>query len=180
VKVPAADVLVGPAEGPGGRPEGQADGRAAVAFVTLRAQAALSALALGLAGKQIEMVSEYVIRRSQFGKPIGLFQAVAQRAANAYIDAEAMRLSLWQAVWRLEENLPAEQPVAVARYWSAEGGHRIASTAQHLHGGMGFDKNYPLARYYLLAKQTEVTLGGASPQLERLGALISVQGAQPA
>ena len=45
----------------------------------------------------------------------------------------------------------------------------VAHTAQHLHGGIGSDMEYPIHRYFLWAKQVDVTLGGANRQLARLG-----------
>jgi alkylation response protein AidB-like acyl-CoA dehydrogenase len=60
--------------------------------------------------------------------------------------------------------------VAIAKYWACEGGHRVTYAAQHLHGGMGFDLEYPIHRYYLWAKQIELTLGSASQELAQLGA----------
>ena len=108
--------------------------------------------------------------REQFGKPIATFQAVAQRAADAYIDVEAMRWTAWQAISRLADGQPATEELAIAKFWAADGGHRVTYAAQHLHGGIGLDLDYPVHRYYLWAKEIELTLGSASRQLVRLGA----------
>ncbi len=91
------------------------------------------------------------------------------RAADAFIDVEAMRLTCWDAAWRLDAGQPAADEVAVAKYWAAEAGNRVTYAAQHLHGGIGIDMDYPLHRYYLWAKQIELSLGSASAQLEQLG-----------
>ena len=91
------------------------------------------------------MTAEYTKTREQFDRPIATFQAVGQRAADAYIDTEAVRLTAWQAIWRLSEGLPATTEVAVAKFWAAEGGQRVVHAAQHLHGGMGVDKRLPAA-----------------------------------
>ena len=99
------------------------------------------------------MTAEYTKTREQFDRPIATFQAVGQRAADAYIDTEAIRLTAWQAIWRLSEGLPATAEVAVAKFWAAEGGQRVVHAAQHLHGGMGVDKDYPLHRYFLLREE---------------------------
>jgi alkylation response protein AidB-like acyl-CoA dehydrogenase len=68
--------------------------------------------------------------------------------------------------------------VAIARYTAAEGSHRVLATAQHLHGGMGFDRDYALHRYFLTAKAWEFVGGGASAQLARLGALLAASPGQ--
>src|SRR5437867_4074948 len=92
------------------------------------------------------------------------------RAADAYIDAEAIRLTTWQAAWRLAADRPATTEVAIAKFWASEAAHRVVYAAQHLHGGIGVDVDYPLHRYYLWSKQIELTLGSGTRQLARLGA----------
>jgi alkylation response protein AidB-like acyl-CoA dehydrogenase len=133
----------------------------------------LCATAAGIAGRALELTAEYARSRAQFGKPIGSFQAVAQRLADAFIDAEAIRLTMWQAAWRLSEGLPCGAEVATAKFWAADAGHRVAHTAVHVHGGVGIDLSYPLHRYFTAAKQAEFALGGAGVQLRRLGAALA-------
>lgn len=135
----------------------------------------LCALQLGVAERALELTAEHARTREQFGRPIGAFQAVAQRLADAYIDVEAIRLTMWQAAWRLETGLPASQEVATAKFWAADGGHRVAHTAVHVHGGMGVDISHPLHRYFTAAKANEFALGGATEQLRRLGALLAAE-----
>jgi 3-oxocholest-4-en-26-oyl-CoA dehydrogenase beta subunit len=137
------------------------------------AQVGLCALALGAAERALELTAKYATERRQFDRPIGTFQAVSQRAADAYVDVETMRLTLWRAAWLLTEGRSATAEVAVAKYWAAEAGHRVVNAAQHLHGGIGFDRDYPLHRHFLWERQIEFTLGSANRQLARLGALIA-------
>jgi acyl-CoA dehydrogenase len=150
-----------------------ADGPAIVAHITERATAALCLQEAGAAAAAMALTAEYAKTREQFGKPIATFQAVGQRAADAYVDAEAIRLTAWQATWRLAEGLPAAAELAVAKYWAADGGQRVVHAAAHLHGGVGVDRDYPLHRYFLLTRQIELTLGGAHASLARLGALLA-------
>jgi len=152
-----------------------ADGAANLDWIVERATAALCAIAIGVCEEALRMTAEYTKTREQFDRVIATFQAVGQRAADAYIDTEAIRLTTWQAVWRLSEGLPATAEVAVAKFWAAEGGQRVVHAAQHLHGGMGVDKDYPLHRYFLLAKKLELTLGGATPQLLKLGGILAAE-----
>ena len=145
------------------------DGRAALEIIVAHAQVGLCALQLGLAEHALGLTAEYTSGREQFGRPLASFQAVQQRAADAYVDVEAMRWTMWRAAWRLSEGLPAIDEVAEAKYFAADGGHRVLAAAQHLHGGIGVDMEYPLHRYTFMAKQVELTLGGANEQLARLG-----------
>jgi alkylation response protein AidB-like acyl-CoA dehydrogenase len=98
---------------------------------------------------------------------------VAQRLADAYLDVEAIRLTMWQAAWRLDAGLPSAAEVATAKFWAADGGHRVAHTAVHVHGGTGIDLSHPVHRYFTAAKRYEFALGGATAQLRRLGAALA-------
>jgi alkylation response protein AidB-like acyl-CoA dehydrogenase len=127
----------------------------------------------GACAAALELTAEYTKGREQFGRPIASFQAVSQRAADAYIDTEAVRLTAWQAAWRLDQGLPASGEVAIAKFWASEGAQRVVHAAHHLHGGVGVDRDYPLHRYFLLVKQAELALGSATPSLQRLGRILA-------
>ena len=86
-----------------------------------------------------------------------------------------IRLTAWQAAWRIDQGLPAEKEVAVAKFWAADGGQRVVHAAVHLHGGVGVDREYPLHRYFLMTKHIELTLGGATEQLLQLGAALAAE-----
>ncbi|HUC05274.1 MAG TPA: acyl-CoA dehydrogenase family protein [Acidimicrobiales bacterium] len=150
-----------------------ADGAAAVTLMTEHATAALCIEEAGVCAAALALTAEYTKNRVQFDKPIATFQAVGQRAADAYVDTEAIRLTAWQAVSRLSAGLPAAAEVAVAKYWAAEGGQRVVHAASHLHGGVGVDRDYPLHRYFLRTRQIELTLGGAHESLRRLGRILA-------
>ncbi len=123
--------------------------------------------------RALELTAAYARSREQFGKPIGSFQAVSQRLADAYIDIEGIRLTLWQAAWRLAEGLPSDTEIATAKFWAAEAGHRVAHTAVHVHGGVGIDMDGDVHRYFVAAKHNEFALGGATAQLRRIGVALA-------
>jgi alkylation response protein AidB-like acyl-CoA dehydrogenase len=137
------------------------------------ATVAVCALLTGLSAEAVRLTADYTKTREQFGHPIAHFQAVGQRAADCFIDATAMRLTMLQAVWLVARGLEADKEVAVAKYFASDGGQRIVRAAAHLHGGMGVSREYPLHRYYLAAKQYELTLGGGTRQLVKLGRLLA-------
>jgi len=135
-----------------------------------------SAMQLGVSERTLEMTARYVRERLQFGVPIGSFQAVQHRAADCYIDLEAMRWTTWRAAEQVAHRSPAARECAVAKFWAAEGGARIATACQHLHGGIGVDLDYPIHRYFLRTKTLELALGGATPHLVRLGRSLAQNG----
>ncbi|CRK59564.1 Butyryl-CoA dehydrogenase [Alloactinosynnema sp. L-07] len=129
--------------------------------------------ALGVLEEALRRTAAYAGERVQFGKPIGTFQAVTQRLADAYIDVAAVRLTLWQAAWLLSEGLPAEAEVATAKFWTADACHRVAHTAVHVHGGVGLDTSHTLQKYFTAAKRLEFTLGDATAQLKVIGSCLA-------
>jgi 3-oxocholest-4-en-26-oyl-CoA dehydrogenase beta subunit len=154
-------------------------GREVADWLVSRATVGLCARQCGVLERALELTAEYARSRVQFGRPIGSFQAVAQRLADAYIDVEAVRLTMWQAAWllaegsRVPEDSGAGDAVATAKFWAADAGHRVAHTAVHVHGGLGIDTSYPVHRYFVAAKHHEFALGGATAQLRRIGAALA-------
>lgn len=157
---------VGPDDLLGGE---EADGRGALAWMLARATVGLCAMQLGVTEQALADTAEYAKSRIQFERPIGSFQAVGHRCADCYIDTEGLRLTTWQAVWRLSAGLDADLEIEVAKFWAAEAGHRVAHAAVHLHGGMGVATEHTIHRYFIWAKQIEFMLGGATEQLLRIG-----------
>jgi alkylation response protein AidB-like acyl-CoA dehydrogenase len=145
-------------------------GREIVAALVRRLTAGLCATQAGVCAEALRLTAAHVSEREQFGQKIATFQAVAQRAADAFIDTEAITLTARQASWLLANGRPdVDEALDSAKFWAAEGGFRVAHAAQHLHGGIGVDQEYPLFRYFRMARQTELTLGGAALHLRQLG-----------
>lgn len=149
----------------------------ALAAMLRRGLSAATVMTAAVCDAAVRLTSEYAIGREQFDKPIATFQAVSQRVGDAYIDTEAVRLTAWHAAWRLDHVTDAsdgaDAALLSAKFWSADGGWRVIHAAQHVHGGVGADRDYPLHRYFFLHKQLELTLGSATPTLARLGRLLA-------
>tara|TARA_Y100001958_G_scaffold84873_1_gene57530 strand:+ start:388 stop:1449 length:1062 start_codon:yes stop_codon:yes gene_type:complete len=142
-------------------------------WLGLRIDSAICSIMAGACEASLDLASEYTKIRQQFDRAIATFQAVSQRAGDAYIDTEAVRLTSRQAAWRISAGLPAAEQVAIARWWASEAGFRVVHAATHLHGGVGVDRDYPLHRYFLMARQLELTMGNSEEQLEKLGNLLA-------
>jgi acyl-CoA dehydrogenase len=171
------DAVVGDDRVLGGGSGGATGGAAVTGWLVARATVGVCAVQAGVLERALELTAEYARSREQFGRPIGSFQAVAQRLADAYVDVEAVRLTMWQAAWLLAAGRAGDPEVdaavASAKFWAADAGHRVAHTAVHVHGGMGIDTSYPLHRYFVAAKRAEFTLGSATAQLRRLGDVLA-------
>lgn len=158
VTVAAKDVLAGPDAG-----------AEVMNWIARHTTAALCVQQLGLCDQAMRMTASYTAERQQFGVPIATFQAVGHRAANCFIDVECLRLNAYQAAGLLAAGNDATTEVQIAKIWAADVGHRVSYASQHMHGGTGIDRDYPLWRFCLFARHNELMLGGASAQLSALG-----------
>ena len=147
-------------------------GPEATADLLRRAMSAACVMVAASCEVALSLTAEYARTREQFDRVIASFQAVSQRAGDAYIDTEGVRLSAWQAAWRLDRGMSCDEALLTAKFWAAEGGWRVMHAAHHLHGGVGVDRDYPLHQHFLNHKQLELFLGSATPSLQRLGALL--------
>lgn len=142
-------------------------------FIELRANAALCNLTLGVCEAALELTAEYSKTRKQFDQPIAMFQAVSHREADAYVDTQSIRLTALEVAWLISVGRDARQEVAIAKHFACDASYRVTFSAQHIHGGIGVDREYPVHRYYVYARHLELILGGSNHHLRRLGKLIA-------
>ena len=139
---------------------------------------ASAAVQVGVLEETIAMTTRYVAEREQFGVKIGSFQSVSHRLADAWIDLMNLRLLARSTASTLDREPLATLDVLSTQLWCAEAGHRVMASCQHVHGGMGHDRSYPLWRYALLARQNEMAHAGHTACLAQLGVEIARAPAQ--
>ncbi len=138
--------------------------KAVVAMTTV----AYCSMAIGIAEKMTRIAADYTSQREQFGVPVATFQAVAHRLASCYIDTECLRIMTQQAASDVSDGLYDSDSIAMAKVWCGDVMHRVSQAAQHVHGGTGIDRDYPLFRYCLWAKYLELVLGNSRIHLAAL------------
>jgi 3-oxo-4-pregnene-20-carboxyl-CoA dehydrogenase beta subunit len=131
--------------------------------------AASCAVADGVLAGALELTTEHVRTREQFGRPLASFQGVAGQVADVYVAVRTLHLAVRRACWRLHHRLDAEQEVAAAAYWATTHAPVAMQTCHHLHGGTGVDATYPLHEHYGWVKDTTRQLGGSAGTLDLLG-----------
>lgn len=117
---------------------------------TLRdlAIAGLCLTAAGVVAGARDLTASYIKGRTQFGRSLAQFQAVAMQAADVYISSRTLDLAAQNAAWRIGAGLDATDDLAVAAYWVCREAPAAMRTCHHLHGGMGVDVTYPMHRYF--------------------------------
>jgi len=140
---------------------GEASARLALLYAVLKA----SEIA-GACGRVVEMTTEYVKTRKQFGAPIGSFQAVAHRVADMYLWSEAIDATAAFAAWAADD-APAQLPLAAsaALSFACEYGPRCIETAIQMHGGIGFTWEHDL---HLFLRRVRTVAALHAPQPEAL------------
>ena len=138
-----------------------------------RVTVAMCAIVSGVADRAMRLTAQYTCDRKQFDRAIGTFQAVGQRMADCFIDNQAIELTMLQAATHLDEGRDDAIEVATAKFWAAEGGNHIGHAALHIHGGISIDVDFPIHRYFLWLKQYEFSLGSATPELLKIGAVLA-------
>ena len=118
-------------------------------------------------GQQVlDMTVEYVKQRTQFGRPIGSFQAIQHHCANMATDVEGSRYITYQAAWRLSEDLPAKREVAMAKAWVSDAYRRVCALGHQSHGAIGFTKEHNMQLFSRRAKAAELAFGDSDYHLE--------------
>ena len=116
---------------------------------------------------------EYAKTRLQFGKPIGVYQAVQHRCADMYLWMESSRSAAYYAAWAVTENDPsAKIAVSMAKAYCSDAGREVGNNGIQVHGGIGFTWEHNLHLYYKRAKGAEIMFGDASYHREKLAQLV--------
>ncbi len=137
---------------------------------------ALVALCAELTGGMtwtLDTAVEYAKTRLQFGKPIGVYQAVQHRCADMFLWMESSRSAAYYAAWAVSENDPAAKlAVAMAKAYCSDAGREVGNNGIQVHGGIGFTWEHNLHLYYKRAKGSEIMFGDASYHREKLAQLV--------
>ena len=127
------------------------------------ATAALCAEMVGGTQKVLEDSTEYAKTRHQFGKPIGIYQAVSHKLADMLVLSESGRSATYYAAWAVEADAPDRALASsMAKAYVSDAYRRVAGDGIQVHGGIGFTWEHDMHLYFKRAKASEVTLGDAT------------------
>jgi alkylation response protein AidB-like acyl-CoA dehydrogenase len=127
------------------------------------ATAGLCAEMIGGAQKVLEASTEYAKTRHQFGKPIGIYQAVSHKLADMLVLSESGRSATYYAGWAVEADAPDRALASsMAKAYVSDAYRKVAGDGIQVHGGIGFTWEHDMHLYFKRAKASEVTLGDAT------------------
>jgi alkylation response protein AidB-like acyl-CoA dehydrogenase len=148
-------------------------GEEAAALVVDRAATLASAEMLGAADYVLALTVQYAKDRVQFGKPIGSFQAVKHMLADALVDVEGMRSTVYYAAWCAAAG-DAERSLAasMAKAWCSDASRRVMAAGLQVHGGIGFTWEHDMHLYLKRAQLDQVSYGDAAAHRDRIATLL--------
>jgi alkylation response protein AidB-like acyl-CoA dehydrogenase len=156
-----------------GTPAVTLGGPDAVTRLLDRAATATSAEMLGVADHAMNLAVDYAKDRVQFGKPIGSFQAVKHRLADALVDVEGMRSTVYYAAWCTAVGNPESSLAAsMAKSWCSDASRRVLASALQVHGGIGFTWEHPLHLYLKRGQLDQVSFGDGAWHRDRIAELL--------
>ncbi|MBV6422260.1 MAG: Acyl-CoA dehydrogenase FadE27 [Steroidobacteraceae bacterium] len=133
------------------------------------------AIQSGVVEETIKLTTAFVSEHEVFGVKEGSFQAVSQRMADTCIDSMTLQLMSRHVASLLAAQDDAVADVLAAKLLAGDVGHRVLASCQHVHGGIGHDRSYPLWRYAVAAKQIELAVTSSSEATAALGNVIAAQ-----
>lgn len=126
----------------------------------------VGAASVGLSQACYEAALNQARQRTQFGRPIYSFQAIAFKIADMAMNIELARNMYMKAAWLKDNNLPYTLEASYAKLFASEVAEKIASDALQIHGGYGYMNEYPVSRYYRSAKLLQIVEG--TSEIQRL------------
>jgi alkylation response protein AidB-like acyl-CoA dehydrogenase len=136
--------------------------------IRVRALAALALEAVGIAQKVLELARDHAKDRKQFDRPIGVYQAVAHRIADTYVECELARSLAYWAAWCVAEQEQAALAAPAAKSFASEAAVSACENCIQVHGGIGFTWEHPAHRYYKRAQWIQAFEGYPSRQRARV------------
>lgn len=131
-----------------------------------RGRVHVASLAVGLAQAALDAALAYARERTQFGKPIGAFQAIQLPLAEMATEVEAARLLTLNAARMYDAGMPIKLEAGMAKYYAVEASLRACNHAIEILGGYGYLRDFPVERYFRDAKMYQI--GEGTSHIQRI------------
>ncbi|WP_106848777.1 acyl-CoA dehydrogenase family protein [Blastococcus sp. Marseille-P5729] len=127
---------------------GSGDAKQTIQKVVDVATAGLCSEAVGAMETALKMTGEYLHTRVQFGKPIGINQALQHRAADMYVSLElAKSMALFARLAASSYGENSHRDITAAKIEIDKCAQHISQEAIQMHGGIGMTMEYPIGHY---------------------------------
>ena len=135
-------------------------------------RAGAAAEMVGVASGAMEMTVDYLKQRTQFGQPIGAFQALQHRAAHLYSELEIARAAALKAQQLLDEgDRHAELMVSVAKAKAGRTATLAVQEGVQMHGGIGMTDEHDIGLYMKRDRALNELFGDPNYQADKVARL---------
>ncbi|MCS5636405.1 MAG: acyl-CoA/acyl-ACP dehydrogenase [Myxococcota bacterium] len=135
-------------------------GKEPAARALARARLYVSALLVGVMRESSDYSRRYALDRVAFGRPIAHHQALAFLITDMVMAVDSARMLAWEAAWRLDSGLDAEEACATAFLEAAEQAIFVTPNGVQILGGHGFMQDHPVEKYMREGRTLGLFLGG--------------------
>jgi alkylation response protein AidB-like acyl-CoA dehydrogenase len=130
---------------------------------------------LGLADRMLELTTDHVKQREQFGVPIGSFQAVKHRLADALLALSFARPVVYNAAYSVAHDLDTRaRDVSMAKAFASDAAAEVGRHALQCHGAIGYTVEYDLHLFLKRAWALAASWGDAGWHRDRVGTLMGI------
>jgi len=135
--------------------------------------ASLALEAVGISQKALDLGVEYAKEREQFGRKIGVYQAVSHQLADTYVETELARsLAYWAAWCVAEKDEQTDVAIAAAKAYASDAAVAACERSIQVHGGIGFTWEHVLHEYYKRALWIQAYAGYPRTQRAKVAAYL--------
>jgi alkylation response protein AidB-like acyl-CoA dehydrogenase len=124
----------------------------------------IGAMAVGIAQGAYELALQYAKERTQFGRSISKFQAIAHKLADMHMKIELARTYVYKAAWLKDQGRKFTKEASICKLFASEVAMWVATQAVQIHGGWGYMRDYKVERFFRDAKLTEIGEGTSEIQ----------------
>ena len=126
---------------------------------------------MGIGERALEYGVEHANTREQFGRPIGVYQAVSHKLADTYVETQLARSLTYWAAWCVAEDDPqAAVAAAAAKSYATDAAVASCERSIQVLGGIGFTWEHDVHFYYRRARSALALCGGLVHLRERVAA----------
>jgi len=130
---------------------------------------------IGAAQACVELAIRYAKDRSQFGRPIGTFQAIAHMLADMQTEVEAARTLMWRAAWMVAQGQDALREISMAKLFSSETYVKVANLGMQIFGGYGYNMEFDMQRHFRDSRSSTIAAGSSQMQRNLIANLMGLK-----
>jgi alkylation response protein AidB-like acyl-CoA dehydrogenase len=134
----------------------------------------VSIYSVGASERTWNITRDYTKQRTQFGKPIGNFQAIQHKLADMLVLIEGAKLLNYEAAWKISNNMTAQFEVAAAKAWTADAFHRVAEEAMRIHASMGYSLECDIQLFYRRATALKAFWGDPNYHRDKVARFMGI------